>query len=245
MVKEDNTLHAAGGLVTNLNDMAKWLTYFTGNKSASLKFKNDHKSYFSPTIETEENFGPIKITGYGYGWYYGDFFGTPIVFHAGGFSGHNSFITYLPNENIGCFIFLNEITNLRLVALQLVFYYYSIYSDNDYFLKSMDIFTKRIQSVYDDYKSEVLVPINPDNQQLPIGTFKSDEYGTLIILKINNEYEVTLGKNLQSIAYQTEIESDFMVQFIPESNVTFTVINDENGLKIKYDGYGYFYPLKE
>ena len=245
MVKKDNTLHAAGGLVTNLNDMAKWLTYHTGNSDAPLEFENNHKAYLSPTIKVDENFGPIKITGYGYGWYYGDFFGTPIVFHTGGFSGHNSFISYLPNENVGCFIFVNEITNLRLVALQLASYYYSLYTDNDNFMKSMDIFAKKIQSVYDNYKSDELIPIDLKARSLPTGTFKNDEYGTLTITNSNNEYVVTLGKNLQSIAYRSDNSSDFLVQFIPESSVRFSVIKNEEGVKIKYDDYGFFYPIKE
>jgi hypothetical protein len=245
MVKKDNTLHAAGGLVTNLDDMATWLTYYSGNSGAPLEFKNNHKAYFSPTIKFDENFGPIKITGYGYGWYYGDFFGTPIVFHAGGFSGHNSFISYLPNENVGCFIYVNEITNLRFVALQLTFYYYSLYSTNDYFLKSMDIFAKKIQSVYDNYKSDELIPIDPKSHPLPLGTFTNDKYGTLTISKSNNKYIVSLGKNLQSIAYRSDNESKFLVQFIPESSVNFAVIKNEEGVKIKYDDYGFFYPVKK
>ena len=243
MVKKDNTLHAAGGLITNLEDMATWLTYHVGSDKVSVEFKNKHKAYFSPTIHEVENFGPIKITGYGYGWYYGDFFGTPIIFHTGGFSGHNSFISYLPNEKVGCFIYLNEITNLRLVALQLTFYYYSLFSDNEYFLKSMDLFTKRIQSVHENYKSEELIPINPDKQQLPVGTFKNEEYGTLTITKNDKEYVVSLGENLDSVAYYSDKDTDFLVQFIPESSVHLSVIEYEEGLKIKYDDYGFFYPV--
>jgi CubicO group peptidase (beta-lactamase class C family) len=245
MVKKDNTLHAAGGLVTNLDDVATWLTYHTGNSGSSLEFKNNYKAYFSSTLEVDESFGPIKVTGYGYGWYYGDFFGTPIVFHAGGFSGHNSFISYLPNENVGCFIFVNELTNLRLVALQLTFYYYSLYSNNDYFIKSMDIFKKKIQSVYDSYKSDELTPIDPKTQPLPIGTFKNNEYGTLTIIKNDNEYIINLGENLQSIAYRSDNDANFLVQFIPESTVTFSVIESEEGFKIKYDDYGFFYPVRQ
>jgi CubicO group peptidase (beta-lactamase class C family) len=244
MVKQDNTLHAAGGLITNLNDMATWLTYFTGTDTRSKAFKTEHKNYLASQIDDNENFGPIKITGYGYGWYHGDFFGTPILFHTGGFSGHNSFISYLPNEKAGCFIYVNESTNLRLVALQLAFYYYSMLSDNDNFLKSMAIFTKKTQAVYNTYKSDELIPIKPQNQALPIGTFKNDQYGTLKISKDNDHYIISLGNNLYSKAYVSDDKSGFKVQFIPEHTVNFSVIEKGNGLKIKYGNYGYFLPIE-
>jgi len=247
-VKRSNTLHAAGGLYTNLNDMAKWLIYHTSHNSLDTT-GNDlvpNKNYFKPLTSADESLGPIKVTGYGYGWYFGHILGTPINFHTGGFSAHNSFISYLPDEDLGFFVFLNERTNLKLAGLQLAFQFYAENTSNSQFSEIVNMFPKRLEQIKERYKKRNLQMVQSTDMALHLGTFINNKYGTLKIDVENNKYIISLGKNLKSYAFRGEKENEFLTEFVPDSYDSFFIEATDNGLRIKYgENYGYFYPLEE
>ena len=243
-VKEDNTLHAAGGLYSNLNDMGKWLSVFTNKENQTSTFINsDLKNYFYPLIIADENFGPVKVTGYGYGWYYGNAFGSQFNFHTGGFSGHNSLMSYMPEHQLGFFIFINEASNLRLAALQLTFQFYNSLTNNPVKESVNEMVSKMTDDVYNKYKKQIFSPIDSNITKLPTGTFIHNQYGTLNIIEYENRYELTFGNNLRSIAYKGEKANEIITEFIPGSIESFFIEEHNNTTKIKYgEDYGYFYP---
>jgi len=104
-------LHAAGGMCTNIDDLAKWTNaLFTGQviSRASL----------------EECLTPQKLnnggsSGTGWGWFVGTLYGRPYLCHGGGIYGFVNHTLSLPEENIYvAFLrnFINRSTDTRRMA---------------------------------------------------------------------------------------------------------------------------------
>jgi CubicO group peptidase (beta-lactamase class C family) len=246
VVKKDNTLHAAGGLFTDLKDMGAWLSFFTGGANkASNVFNEDLNDYFEPLVSTDDSLGPLKITGYGYGWYFGTLFGMPFNFHTGGFSGHASFMSYMPEQNLGFFAFTNESSSLYRSVLHLVILYYSIMTENSGKDEVNAMFSKMTRQLFDKYNKEESQLQILDLAELPLGTFYHPEYGTLKINRTTDHFEVLLGNNLSSPAYKGESANEIVVEFVPGSMEHFFIEGENENFRIRYgDDYGYFYPAE-
>ncbi|WP_298893397.1 serine hydrolase domain-containing protein [uncultured Psychroserpens sp.] len=111
--KTDNTMHAAGGLISSASDAAKWLLYninqgSVGEKqiSASQVLEKAHK----PSVKYIKEKGQIfQGYSYGMGWHNGTFKDkNKVIYHFGGYNGFQSHISFMPEEKIGIAIFTNE-----------------------------------------------------------------------------------------------------------------------------------------
>lgn len=245
IVKKNNTMHAAGGLVTNLNDMAHWLRFFTMDHQDTEIFNEDLNPYFNPLVHTEDSLGPLKIEAYGFGWYQGRLFDQSFNFHTGGFSGHASFMSYMPAKQLGFFIFTNEQSSLFRSALQLVMIYYGLMTNHPGNDKINNMFSQMIQRIYANHTSSNLVALHPATLFIPTGYFYNEKYGTLRIIRKAKNYEIFLGKNLQSTAFQGTLSNEFRAEFVPGRIEQFFVEVDDKDLKIRYDDFGFFLPKAE
>lgn len=240
-VKRDNTMHAAGGLITTMDDMGTWLNFLTSEPENSSVNGVNINPYFEMLTETDDSLGPLKIHGYGYGWYFGSFFDQPFNFHTGGFSGHASLMSYMPDRETGFFIFINEQSRLFRSALQLVLLYYSIILDHPGKTKVNEMFSAMSRDIYQNYKLEDLVDVDPNLQTIPTGTFVSEKYGTLKIIKKNLKYHLYLGPNLHSIAYRGPHTNSWKAEFVPGTIENFYLESEGGTDKIRFgDDFGYF-----
>ncbi|KAA3618364.1 MAG: class A beta-lactamase-related serine hydrolase [Flavobacterium sp.] len=241
LVKKDNTMHAAGGMITTLDDMGTWLNFMTAEDNKTNVFGLDIHPYFKTLADTDDSLGPLKIHGYGYGWYFGSFFDLPFNFHTGGFSGHASLMSYMPDLETGFFIFINEQSRMFRSALQLVLVYYSIIMDHPGKAKVNEMFSAMSRDIYQNYKPENLVKVDAQLQTIPTGTFVSEKYGTLKIIKIDLEYYLYLGANLHSIAYRGPLTNTWKAEFVPGSIENFSLQSEGETDKIRFgDDFGYF-----
>lgn len=107
---------AAGGIVSNVNDMSKWmLTQLNKGKYGS----NLEKQLFTEerqsemwTIHTVDKTDPNPrynqhFNGYGLGWNLSDIKGNLSVSHTGGLPGMLSIVTMIPDLNLGIVILTN------------------------------------------------------------------------------------------------------------------------------------------
>ncbi|WP_445908680.1 serine hydrolase domain-containing protein [Yeosuana sp.] len=87
--------YSAGALISTVEDMYKWQLALFNNELLSKEFMT------KATTRLKLNNGEEGIFGYG-GWFvdYLDLNGSPNLAHSGGISAFNSFVIYLPNEDI-------------------------------------------------------------------------------------------------------------------------------------------------
>ena len=109
--KADDNMHAAGGLVSTANDMAKWLEV---QMNAGML---DGKQIFPAAIiaETQRKHvdvpggrGDMPQTGYGLGWSLNTFSGEQIISHGGGFSEFRALLAFAPQHKIGVAVLINN-----------------------------------------------------------------------------------------------------------------------------------------
>src|SRR5580765_5581180 len=89
--KVDATMHAAGGIVTNANDLARWL-------EANLRDGRIGRNQVVPAAAVQEThkqqvtiadktFYKYRQYAYAFGWYWGEYDGQLLMHHLGGYDG--------------------------------------------------------------------------------------------------------------------------------------------------------------
>ena len=111
----------AGGIVSNVKDMARWLRLQLGRGTL------DGKTYFSEEAsrtmwtvhtplpvskESKERYPSTHFRGYGLGWSLMDYQGRKVVSHGGGYDGMFSRVAMVPEENLAMVILTNSMTGL-------------------------------------------------------------------------------------------------------------------------------------
>ncbi|MFM9908642.1 MAG: serine hydrolase [Chitinophagaceae bacterium] len=107
---------AAGGIFSNVADMAKWMIvrmnkgkYGNDLKTSLFSLKNHNEMWQIHTVE-ETNHNPrynSHFNGYGLGWGLSDVKGNLKVSHTGGLPGMLSIVTMYPDLNLGIVILTN------------------------------------------------------------------------------------------------------------------------------------------
>jgi CubicO group peptidase (beta-lactamase class C family) len=111
LAKSDATLQSAGGMYSSANDMGRWvaLQLAAERNQAGLAFPaslvaGTHR----PVARMDLRFGPFARTGYGLGWYSGDYRGETLYHSFGSFSGARAHTSFLPARDIGVAITTND-----------------------------------------------------------------------------------------------------------------------------------------
>ncbi|HEX8421907.1 MAG TPA: serine hydrolase [Pyrinomonadaceae bacterium] len=111
--KEDSTMHAAGGISSSAEDLAKWLILnMNGGKyegrqiipAASLE------EVLAPQINQKRDFYRFKRYGYSLGWNIGTYNGDKLVHSFGEFQGFRPHVSFMPEHRIGVVVLVNEST---------------------------------------------------------------------------------------------------------------------------------------
>ncbi len=113
MYKGDDTMHAAGGLYSSVDDVLKWLLIQVNDGT------NDSKTIISPTAlaKTREirqeieadRFGLGKFNvSYGLGWNIAKYKDKMLYHHGGGFTGYRTLISYMPETKSGVVVMVND-----------------------------------------------------------------------------------------------------------------------------------------
>lgn len=84
--------YSAGALVSTIDDLARW---HHGLASGKLVSPKTLKRAFAKYQLSDGKPGP-----YGYGWFIGELYGSPMIFHNGDINGFAADAVWLPNERI-------------------------------------------------------------------------------------------------------------------------------------------------
>ncbi|MEP5611045.1 MAG: serine hydrolase domain-containing protein [Cyclobacteriaceae bacterium] len=115
-LKKDDTMHAAGGMLTTIEDMNKWMNFHLG-KGPELLSEDAFNYIHSDLVGLYEKMGTLNSYGYGLGWRLADWKEYEISWHGGGYPGYRSLCLLSRTENLGITILMNqESPSLTLVA---------------------------------------------------------------------------------------------------------------------------------
>ncbi len=106
----------AGSINSTIQDMAKWLL-FNLNKgkwnNKQIISSDSLKEIHSPqiTVPLPIKYKEFHYTSYGMGWFVTSYRGHLLLYHSGGIDGFISWVSFMPNDNIGVVIFTNNDCN--------------------------------------------------------------------------------------------------------------------------------------
>jgi CubicO group peptidase (beta-lactamase class C family) len=111
LVKQDNIMQSAGGMISTSNDLARFLIAQLNDG------KVDGKQIFPRSVikkshqvqaPVNQSFGDFKRDGYAWGWYKGEYMNQQMFHHFGAYDADFSHLSYMPEQKIGLVVLNNE-----------------------------------------------------------------------------------------------------------------------------------------
>ncbi len=203
-LKKDNTMSAAGGIVTTANDLGNWLIFnINGGKfnNEQLLPKRKVDELHSSQISCDKKFWAYDRFAYGLGWYLSDYRDELLIHHFGSFSGSRSHISFMPKYKIGVSALTNDDGDAYYLADLVADYIYNLFLGKD----AEEIAQKELKPLIDkmnSYKKEMDKPAEDnmvksiwDADQL-LGTYTNKTWGEI---EINNDGKLIFNwGNIQS-----------------------------------------------
>lgn len=207
MEKQDNTMHAAGGMYTTAEDLVRWLqAQLNGGRVDGRQvisravIQGAHTPYATQT----DTFYRYVRTGYGLGWQSAEYEGERMIHHFGGFEGWRAHVSFLPERGIGVAVLINDSSPIGGPAPDVIATYaYDLLlgrpgvnaryaAERARMAQNADEARRRIRG---DYQRRAARPPTPDERKpFFVGTYENEMMGTLDVrLRDNRELWATLG----------------------------------------------------
>lgn len=245
IVKTDNMMQSAGGLITSAKDAGNWMSLFQNKGKVNGKQVISNKllsNSLLATAKTEREKELIKDTGYGIGWYTATYKGNEIQYHTGGFPGSYSKIALMNQNNLGVAVFANEGLLGEKISFLIEEFAYDYYLegtqfDEQIYYKKLDKLVSEIPTIQTKY-SEYINKINQRPWKLSLdkksycGTYSNQFAGTIIIKQNNNDLIVKMG-DMSTMATAFKEENTMRVQFA--NNGTVLTFNTEENHVISFN----------
>ena len=116
--KDDSTMHAAGGMVSSAEDLAKWvMVNMNGGKLEAKQIipAASLEEILAPQINQNRDFYKFKRYGYSLGWNIGTYNGDKFIHCFGEFAGFRPHVSFMPEHRTGVVVLVNESTDAFLL----------------------------------------------------------------------------------------------------------------------------------
>jgi CubicO group peptidase (beta-lactamase class C family) len=213
--KNDQTMHAAGGIVTTPADLARWLQANLTRSNRAIPaaaFELAQKNAVPTTLDR----GDFKGTGYAFGWWHGDFHGEHAMFHGGGYEGWHSWYALLPEKQIGAAVLTNVNATPDDAADLIVSYAFDrLLGKPDLeaeYAKRLTAVKERVakmrQALIDEVAQRALRPWSlPHPNEAYAGRYDNPMYGTLVIEERGGKLYASIGQLSSLIEAYTKPET--------------------------------------
>ena len=244
--KNDRTMHAAGGIVTTPADLERWIEANITNGRIdgrqaipAAAFEEAHRLQVPMSRQ-----GALVAKGYGFGWFEGEYSGTPILFHGGGYQGWQSLFSFMPEKKIGVGLMTNA-SGPSARVLEFINLY--IYDRLQNVPNVEAIYTEKLTKLKSDYangKNAMLADIEKRSRRpwmlqhansAYVGRYDNPMYGTIAIKEESNKLVASLGPLNSVLEAFTEPETA-RVELIPGSGEVFRfqIGSDGNAETLRY-----------
>ena len=246
--KADSTMHAAGGMVSSAEDLAKWLVVnmnggkFEGKQiipAASLE------EILAPQINQKREFYKFKRYGYSLGWNIGSYNGEKFIHCFGEFPGFRPHVSFMPEHKIAVVVLVNESTNAfslpDLVAADIY----------DFLIRGKALQVEANPRV-DEYiaglqkereKKSITQAGDKNPKAIPsfeprmyIGKYENPEWGEIIIAADGKNLHATFGSLSSALSPLTReaFEVNFLVA--PVAKLTFKIDSNSSVTGLSFMG---------
>lgn len=230
--KNDSLMHAAGGLMSNVEDAARFLQFYLGKGRGIYPAHLVENSYQQQVEASHEYVQVFKGKGYASGWRIGEFENEKIVYHFGGYTGYFAHYSFIPEKNIGMAVFTN--TDMGMTAANLISKYaYNLYLQNKREVRKAErILNRKIPKALDKVRKvqiehEQKLAERTWNLSLPkkqyAGKYHSEKLGSVEIQYQDGQLVITAGY-LKTVATPFPAENTMRVELVPGSG---TIISFE------------------
>lgn len=245
---------ATGGILSSVNDMAKWMIFNINHgvweKDTLLSVKS-HNMVWTPhnnfVVDHTREDATGHFSGYGLGWGLSDYRGKFRAGHTGGYSGMVSAVALLPEEKLGVVVLTN---GMKPVYSALVNYTLDAFlkaTPRDWSKENLERYSKHVQNdsrIQDRIKSRV----QGTKPSLPLknytGEYETPVYGTITVteeaqkMKIRFQHTPDLTATLTHWHYDTwkmEWDRPEVIAWFTFGTVKFETDNNGKVTGISFD----------
>lgn len=245
-----DTMAAAGGIISSVNDMAKWLRVQLDrgriDDQTRLFSEASSRRMWSPhmimplSASAQQRYPSTHFRAYGLGWVLSDYKGRLTVSHGGGYDGMYSQVLMVPEENLGIVVLTNSMTGISgAIANQIMDEYLGgVRTDWSGLELQRDTrdrkaFYERIQRSIAPRAADTQPSRSPDAY---VGDFTCPLYGDAQVTREGDKLVLRLLPNPELVADLTHLHYDTFlirwrkefawfaegtIQFVPDSNGDF------------------------
>ncbi|QSX37805.1 serine hydrolase domain-containing protein [Shewanella sedimentimangrovi] len=105
--KTDKTMHAAGGVVSTISDMATWLQVNINQDHSALAKHNIFVPLHSKQVPQSKDYFSYRRDGYTLGWDTAEYNGERILTRFGNYGGYSTHVSFMPERKLGIIAFTN------------------------------------------------------------------------------------------------------------------------------------------
>lgn len=239
--KQDNTMHAAGGMFSTASDLARWLiiNLEEGKIEGRQIFpqqvmQNTHRKH----AKADANFFQFHRNGYGLGWYQATYSNEILIHHFGSFPGWRSHVSFMPEHDLGVAVLVNEGTLGSTYADVISTFIYDWWLTGPKVRQRYDEFVQRMVQQREQQYQQIKQGLAERESRtfdlsLPLssyeGTYINPLIGTIEIHKKEESLEVRLG-NMKDIATPYTQQNTIRVELIPTQGevIRFHVAEDNS-----------------
>jgi CubicO group peptidase (beta-lactamase class C family) len=244
--------NAAGGIVSNITDLSKWLImqmedgkYGEGKKLFS---KAMHDEMWSPQTIIKSGTGAYNthFSAYGLGWFLSDVKGYKQVTHTGGLAGTVTQITLLPELKLGIIVLTNQQSGAAFTAITNTIKDSYLGYENRGWVKKMSDRVKSGDAEAKKINEDIIKDVAAQKKNgaveladtLLMGTYNDKWFGDIIISKKESGLWMASVKSPRLNGYVTFYKANTYIvkwtdrSFDADAYVNFTL--DKNG---KADGF--------
>lgn len=195
--KTDTTMHAAGGTISTLEDLSKWLHFNITRQPGLTDVPEFFDNLHEPLTEQDKEYFTYHRTGYSLGWDIAKYRGNRILTRFGGFAGFSFHASFMPEHKLGMVAFFNDERGYLLPHL-VANYGYNLVLEPD---KATKIFADESALFNQSYDREMAAALDPANLVMAdilitdkVGNYESvDGWPPIIISEKGNQLWLSWG----------------------------------------------------
>lgn len=246
LAKSDDTMQAAGGLVSTAPDLARFLlAQFPDARGGVLPVATILRSH-QIRIGLDAKYQDFPRTGYAWGWYAGPYKGRQMLHHFGGFAGFHAHLSFMPAERIGLVVLNNEdVLGAQLTNLIADHVYGLLLGEADIASASAHRFDE-LQAKAQAFRRSALAKREEIRarawhlsapRERYVGTYRHDLLGEMAITPEGADGLRIRWGRLDAVATGAEEPDHVRVEFVPNSGqlLAFTV-KDARVEAVAFDG---------